>query len=44
MIKENKVRVRVLTTQDKWYGVTYKEDKETVVNAIEKLTLEGKYE
>ena len=44
MVKEGRARVRVLKTDDKWYGVTYKEDKAAVVEAIKKLTLEGKYE
>ena len=44
MVKKGKVRVRMLTSEDKWYGVTYKEDKETVVNAVRRLTEEGKYE
>ena len=28
---------------DRWYGVTYKEDKETVVNAIRELKKAGIY-
>lgn len=44
MIKEGRVRVRVLQTSDRWYGVTYKEDKEEVADAIRRLTAEGKYE
>lgn len=44
MVKEGRTRVRVLETHDKWYGVTYKEDKAEVVNAIRKFTVEGKYE
>lgn len=36
-------RVRVLVAEDKWYGVTYKEDKEGVVLAIGKMVEEGKY-
>ena len=33
LLQEKKAAVRVLTTQDKWYGVTYKEDKPVVVAA-----------
>ncbi|MBO4897910.1 MAG: NTP transferase domain-containing protein [Clostridia bacterium] len=44
MIKEGCARVRVLKTRDRWYGVTYKEDKAEVVRAIRKFTAEGKYE
>ena len=29
LLKEEKTRVRVLRSRDKWYGVTYKEDKQT---------------
>ncbi len=42
-IKENKAKVRLLETPDKWFGVTYKEDKPTVVEAIRKLVDEGVY-
>ena len=28
---------------DKWYGVTYKEDKETVVEAFKNMIASGKY-
>lgn len=34
LINEDKAEVKVLRSADKWYGVTYKEDKETVVAAI----------
>lgn len=43
LLKEKKVTVKVLTTQDKWYGVTYKEDKPVVVAAIQKLKDQGLY-
>lgn len=42
-IKENYAKVKVLPTTAKWEGVTYKEDKEYVVKAIQKLIEEGKY-
>lgn len=42
-IKEGRARVKVLRTDDKWFGVTYKEDKESVVAAIRSLIEEGKY-
>ncbi|MEI3508881.1 MAG: hypothetical protein V8R01_07310 [Bacilli bacterium] len=35
--------VYVKSTTSKWYGVTYKEDKESVVNAINNYINEGKY-
>ena len=43
LIKENKANVSVLHTNDKWFGVTYKEDKPVVVESIKKLIQEGKY-
>lgn len=43
LLKEKKVTVKVLTTQDKWYGVTYKEDKPVVVAAIQSLKDQGLY-
>ncbi len=42
-IRDGKAQVRVLETQDKWFGVTYKEDKPTVMAAIRKLIAEGVY-
>jgi dTDP-glucose pyrophosphorylase len=43
LIEEGKADVRVLDNTDKWYGVTYKEDKETVVNAFRELKKSGVY-
>ena len=43
LIKENKAQVRVLVSEDKWYGVTYREDKPTVVAAIAEKTTAGLY-
>lgn len=42
-IKEGRAKVKVLRTEDKWFGVTYKEDKESVVSSIRNLIDEGKY-
>lgn len=42
-INEGKVTVKVLETNERWYGITYKEDKEDLVNAINKMIEEGKY-
>lgn len=38
LIKEDKVKVKVLKTNEQWYGVTYKEDKEKVSNSLKKLS------
>lgn len=43
LLEENKARVKVLRSHDRWYGVTYKEDKPTVVSAIARMTDEGLY-
>ena len=42
-IEENIAEVKILPTNAKWYGVTYKEDKESVVKAIEKMIDKGEY-
>ena len=43
LIKEGKADVKVLDNSDKWYGVTYKEDKKDVVNAFKALKAQGVY-
>ena len=43
LLGEDRATVAVLKSADKWYGVTYKEDKEMVVEAIRKLKDEGVY-
>lgn len=43
LLKEDKAEVRVLSTKEKWYGVTYKEDKAVVVNAIREKVEKGEY-
>ncbi len=43
LIKSGKKRVKVLSSEDKWYGVTYKEDTESVVKAIGELIDAGMY-
>lgn len=42
-IKNNIADVKILNTISKWYGVTYKEDKEEIVKAILKLIEEKEY-
>lgn len=44
LIVSKKARVKVLETKDKWFGVTYREDKEAVVQAIRNLISAGVYE
>lgn len=43
MILENKVSVQVLPTTAIWYGITYREDKDEVVENIQKLIEQGEY-
>lgn len=43
LVQEKRAVVKVLDTQDKWFGVTYQEDKEAVVAAIRKLVDDGVY-
>ena len=43
LLEEDKARVRVLSSADKWYGVTYKEDKPVVVDALMRMRQEGLY-
>ena len=42
-IKAGDVEMEVLDTSSVWYGITYREDKELVVNALKKLTDDGIY-
>ena len=43
LLKEKRANVKVLETQDRWFGVTYKEDKEIVQNAFSELIQNGVY-
>ncbi|MBS6914085.1 MAG: nucleotidyltransferase [Clostridium sp.] len=43
LLKEDKAQVTVLKSADKWYGVTYKEDKPMVMDAIQGLKDSGYY-
>ena len=43
LLGEDKATVQVLKSLDKWYGVTYKEDKPVVVAAIQALKDSGLY-
>ena len=44
MIRTKGEKVRVLETDEKWYGVTYKEDKDTVIEAMQKFVKDGYYD
>ena len=43
LIHEGKARVRVLRSRDRWFGVTYKEDKRSVMEAVRKFKQNGLY-
>lgn len=43
LLKAGKATVKVLPTPDKWFGVTYAEDKDSVVKAFEQLVKDGVY-
>lgn len=43
LLQNDMAQVTMLETSDKWFGVTYKEDKETVVNSIKALIEQGLY-
>ncbi|MBR5232391.1 MAG: nucleotidyltransferase [Clostridia bacterium] len=44
LLQKNQVSVQVLKTPDQWFGVTYKEDREAVMNSIRELVEKGVYE
>ena len=43
LLSEGKARVKVLSSPDKWYGVTYAADKPAVVAALKEKTQQGLY-
>ncbi len=43
VIKSGKARVKVLPTMEKWFGVTYREDRDMVMNSLKKLVGQGIY-
>lgn len=43
LLNEQKCTVDVLETKDKWFGVTYKEDKPDVVKSVQSLVDNGTY-
>ena len=43
LVRDEKVEVNVLKSNDRWFGVTYKEDKEVVVRSIQELVNKGGY-
>ncbi len=43
MVSSGKARVKVLISREKWYGMTYPEDRTTVKRAIADMTAQGRY-
>ena len=43
LLTEGKASVRVLSSTDRWYGVTYAADKPAVVAALRQLAADGRY-
>lgn len=43
LLEEERATATVLKSTDKWYGVTYKEDKEVIVNAMNEMVKNGLY-
>jgi len=43
LLREDKATVKVLHTPDKWYGVTYREDKPNVAAALQQMQRSGIY-
>lgn len=42
-LKEGRLRVHVLETEDRWYGITYQEDRKSVEDALASLKHDGMY-
>jgi len=43
LIEKGQIRVKVLDTPSKWFGVTYAEDRASVVEKINQLIAQGEY-
>jgi len=43
MLRTGKASVRVLSSPDRWYGVTYREDKPEIERALRQMTQDGAY-
>ncbi len=43
LIREGRATMRVLETPDRWFGVTYREDKSLVVTRLQELIRSGEY-
>ena len=43
LVDDRKINLKVLSSPDTWFGVTYAADKPKVVEALRRLTAEGRY-
>ncbi len=43
LLERDEAQVQVLETSGRWYGVTYRVDRQSVVDAVAAMTAEGKY-
>ncbi|MBA4698738.1 MAG: nucleotidyltransferase [Ruminococcus sp.] len=43
LIREGRAAVKVLKSEDRWYGITYKEDKQSVADAVVQMKVQGVY-
>lgn len=43
LISQGRGKVKVLSSKDLWYGITYPQDRPSVVSAIQSMTTTGKY-
>ena len=44
MLRKKQCTLKVLPSMDKWFGVTYKEDKQAVIESFRKLIADGVYQ
>ena len=44
LLKEKKASVKMLKTDDKWFGITYQEDRDAVIRQIAELEQAGMYQ
>ena len=42
-LEQGTARVTVLTSSDRWHGITYREDKPELVEALRRMSAEGLY-
>ena len=43
LVESKQVKVKVLPTHDKWFGITYREDRDIAERSIAALVAEGRY-